>query len=109
MGFIMRNEEFICENCGKHVTIHPDGSARNHCPYCLASKHVDDIFPGDRASNCHGTMQAIAFENRKNKGLVIVHECTKCKKQIVNKLAPDDLYLPIMRKMATKMASDILE
>ncbi|MFZ4461172.1 MAG: RNHCP domain-containing protein [Patescibacteria group bacterium] len=105
----MRNEEFACEGCGAQVTFHPDGSARNHCPYCLCSKHVDDVFPGDRASNCHGLMRPVGFENRKNKGLVILHECTLCKKQIVNKLAPDDEYLPIMKKVAQKMAGEILE
>jgi len=48
----MRNEEFECENCGKKISLHPESSARNHCPYCLFSKHLDDKFPGDRLSEC---------------------------------------------------------
>ena len=34
------DEEFICENCGKRVP-KLGYSCRNHCPYCLHSKHVD--------------------------------------------------------------------
>ena len=44
------DEGFICENCGKEVT--PAGyTSRDHCPYCLYSKHVD-INPGDRQNTC---------------------------------------------------------
>ena len=106
MGFIMRNEAFTCEHCGQAVTEHPEGSARNHCPHCLASKHVDDVFPGDRASVCHGIMLATGFENRKNKGLVILHCCEKCGKTIVNKLAPDDVYIPVMKRFAEKIVRE---
>ena len=41
----MVNEDFICENCGKDVE-KSSYTARDHCPYCLYSKHVD-INPGD--------------------------------------------------------------
>ncbi|NCO31659.1 RNHCP domain-containing protein [bacterium] len=41
----MINEGFICDNCGKTVDRHPEGSARNHCPFCLHSKHMDEKFP----------------------------------------------------------------
>ena len=50
--FFEIDEEFICENCGKHVP-KLGYTCRNHCPYCLHSKHVD-INPGDRAETCHG-------------------------------------------------------
>ncbi len=40
------DEEFICENCGKKVE-KLGYSCRDHCPYCLHSKHVDKN-PGDR-------------------------------------------------------------
>ena len=39
------DEEFVCENCGKKVP-KLGYSCRNHCPYCLHSKHVDKN-PGD--------------------------------------------------------------
>ena len=40
------DEEFICENCGKKVE-KLGYSCRDHCPYCLHSKHVDKN-PRDR-------------------------------------------------------------
>ena len=44
-NFTEIDEEFICENCGKKVG-KLGYSCRNHCPYCLYSKHVDKN-PGD--------------------------------------------------------------
>ena len=67
MGFIMRNESFTCENCGTEVDLHPTGSARNHCPVCLCSLHVDDVLPGDRLSTCHGLMRPVGIDYKKNK------------------------------------------
>lgn len=90
MGFIMKNESFICENCNKEVTKHPTGSARNHCPFCLYSKHLDKEFPGDRASTCHGIMRPIWKDYKKNKWWMIEHECISCHKKILNKVAEDD-------------------
>ena len=45
----LSDEEFICENCQKKVTT-LNYTARDHCPYCLCSKHLD-INPGDRENN----------------------------------------------------------
>jgi len=90
MGFIMKNESFCCENCGKDITKHPSWSARNHCPFCLYSKHLDKEFPWDRASNCFWLMKPIWKEYKKNKGWMVIHECQKCEKKIPNKLALDD-------------------
>lgn len=109
MGFIMRNESFICQACGAEVSEHPNGSARNHCPKCLVSLHVDGDLPGDRASTCHGKMNPTGFEERKGKGMVVVHECQKCRKKIVNKLAPDDEYLPVMQRLGEIQARELLE
>jgi RNHCP domain len=67
MGFIMRNESFSCQNCQKEVTLHPTGSARNHCPHCLYSLHVDDTLPGDRLATCHGLMTPVGIDHKKNK------------------------------------------
>ena len=64
------DEEFICEHCGKLVP-KLEYSCRNHCPYCLYSKHVD-INPGDRAETCHGTLKPIGIELNSKKGYVIV-------------------------------------
>lgn len=90
MAFIMKNESFCCENCGEEIVKHPTGSARNHCPFCLYSKHLDKEFPGDRASECLGLMKPIGKDYHKNKGWMIIHECKKCWKKMKNKLAEDD-------------------
>ncbi len=90
MGFIMKNETFLCENCKQQVSKHPSWSARNHCPFCLYSKHLDRDFPGDRASECHGVMKPVGKDHKKNKWRMIQHECQSCHKKILNKLAEDD-------------------
>ena len=82
------DEAFICENCGKEVM--PLGySCRNHCPYCLTSKHVD-INPGDRQESCHGMLEPIRVELDSKKGYVIVFRCKKCKAIRKNRAAKDD-------------------
>lgn len=99
MTFVMYNESFECEWCHKTVSLHPEGSARNHCPYCLCSKHVDLASPGDRAAKCHGKMSPVDIDYRKNKGYMISHRCEKCQKTILNKVAPDDHFLEFIRKL----------
>ena len=62
--FTMKDEKFICENCGKEVL--PLGyTARDHCNYCLYSKHLD-IFPGDRENTCLGKLKPIGIEKFKD-------------------------------------------
>ena len=90
MTFIARQEPFVCEHCGKPVEPLEKGSYRNHCPYCLYSKHVDQDGPGDRLSLCGGLMKPLHLDQRSGKGWVIEHECVKCTKRITNKAAPDD-------------------
>lgn len=86
----MKNESFICENCKRTVSKHPSWSARNHCPFCLYSKHLDKDFPWDRKSSCHGLMKPVGKNYKKNKGWMIEHECQTCHKKILNKTAEDD-------------------
>ena len=73
--FNMIDENFICENCKKEVT-KLGYTARDHCPYCLYSKHVD-INPGDRAETCGGLMEPVDLEIKDGK-YVVVHKCQKC-------------------------------
>ena len=82
------DEEFICENCGKKVK-KLGYSCRNHCNYCLHSKHVD-VNPGDRSETCHGTLEPIGIEISNKKGYVIVFKCKKCGAIRKNKAAADD-------------------
>lgn len=90
MIFIPTQEPFICEHCGKQVEPLAHGSYRNHCPYCLYSKHVDAEGPGDRAATCHALMHPVALDQSGKKGWVIIHRCEACGKEISNKAAPDD-------------------
>ena len=79
---------FVCDNCGKKVT-KLGYSCRNHCPYCLHSKHVDKN-PGDREESCHGMLEPIGLETDSKKGYVIIFKCKKCGMIRKNKAAEDD-------------------
>ena len=85
--FIVRDEEFICENCHKEVKA-LGYTARDHCPYCLYSKHVD-IMPGDRANSCHGLLEPIKIEKFK-KTYKIIYQCKSCHELHKNIMANDD-------------------
>ena len=99
--FSKNDSGFICENCKKEVT--PLGyTSRNHCPYCLYSKHLD-INPGDRASDCGGLLVPIHAEISAKKGYVIVHKCKKCGEIHKNKAANDDNVSLIIRLTATEI------
>lgn len=84
----LENSGFRCENCGADVLPLTNGSYRNHCPFCLYSKHVD-FRPGDRKSSCHGLMEPIDLIYKAKKGYQIVHRCLKCGVRRVNKVAVD--------------------
>ena len=85
--FTMRDEAFICLNCGREVL--PLGyTARDHCPFCLYSKHVD-IFPGDRQNTCQGTLKPIDLEKFKD-SYKIIYQCAKCGEIHKNIMARDD-------------------
>ncbi len=73
--FTMRNESFVCEHCGQKVE-KSDYTARDHCPYCLYSKHVD-INPGDRLNTCQGLLKPIGIEKFKDT-YKIIYQCEKC-------------------------------
>jgi len=85
--FNMIDENFICENCGREVKT-LEYSARDHCPYCLYSKHLD-INPGDRLNSCKGLMKPIGIEKFKN-SYKIIYNCTKCHQNHKNIMAFDD-------------------
>ena len=83
----MVDEDFICENCGSEVK-KLNYTARDHCPYCLYSKHVD-INPGDRANTCQGLLRPIDIEKFKDT-YKIIYQCDKCHQFHKNILAKDD-------------------
>lgn len=81
------DEGFICDNCGKKVN--PLGyTSRDHCPYCLYSKHVD-IMPGDRSNTCCGLLKPIEIEKYKDI-YKIIYKCEKCHTTHKNIIAKDD-------------------
>jgi DNA-directed RNA polymerase subunit RPC12/RpoP len=87
--FTMIDEGFDCAVCGEAVP--PLGkSARDHCPKCLCSLHLD-VFPGDRAADCGGVLRPVGIRTGK-KGIQIVYNCDRCKAERVNIAAPDDDY-----------------
>ena len=93
------DEEFICENCGRKVS-KLGYSCRNHCPYCLHSKHVDKN-PGDRAEECHGDLAPVSLEIDGKKGYIIKKKKKKCGAIRRNKAAKDD-NMDLIIKLSSK-------
>ncbi len=85
--FTMKDENFKCAVCGKQVE-KLKYTARDHCPHCLCSLHVD-VFPGDRMCECIGVLKPIGIEKNK-KGMQIVYKCDKCGEIKKNIVADDD-------------------
>ena len=86
----------IANGPGVRTTLFVSG-CRNHCPFCLSSKHVD-ILPGDRQSDCGGILRPVGVDYKGSKGWMILHRCEKCgyttqNKAAVDTVQPDDLLL----------------
>ncbi|MDD3048564.1 MAG: RNHCP domain-containing protein [Bacilli bacterium] len=86
--FNMIDENFICENCGAEIKA-LGYTARDHCPFCLYSKHVD-VLPGDREASCGGLLEPIATEHDPKHDYKIVYKCEKCHMIKKNIMAKDD-------------------
>jgi len=85
--FTMKDEGFICKNCNKEVS--PlEYTARDHCPYCLCSLHVD-ILPGDRKNPCKGLLKPIGIEKFRDT-YKIIYKCDTCGEIHKNIMASDD-------------------
>jgi hypothetical protein len=72
---------------------------RNHCPYCLWSRHLDWRIAGDRLAGCRATMQPIGLTIKRSRNkyagerdgeLMLIHRCTICAKVAINRIAADD-------------------
>ncbi len=92
---------FKCRHCGVFVSsaISLAGVInRNHCPYCLWSRHLDLERPGDRLSACKALMRPVGLTRKKvfkkygetSGELMLVHRCTDCERLSANRLAADD-------------------
>jgi hypothetical protein len=102
-GRYLPEDVFMCRQCNALVYTQPVHSAvrnRNHCPYCLWSRHVDWQEAGDRLSACKAGMEPIGltvkqrgdkYGNGSNGELMLIHRCHECGKLSINRIAADDL------------------
>jgi hypothetical protein len=92
---------FLCKHCKAFVSSSRALSGvqnRNHCPYCLHSRHLDLYKAGDRLSACKSIMKPIGLTTKaskkkygENRGeLMLVHMCIECNSFSINRLAADD-------------------
>jgi RNHCP domain len=93
--------DFRCAHCSHIVSSAHWLSGvnnRNHCLYCLWSRHLDLYAAGDRLSACKAPMQPVALTakrsrdkyNRGHGELMLVHLCTDCDCISINRIAADD-------------------
>lgn len=95
------NADFTCRHCRQFVSANAALAGvnnRNHCPYCLWSRHLDLFEAGDRLSPCRALMRPLALaikHGRKKYGgsgeLMLVHRCEECGCLSLNRIAADDL------------------
>lgn len=95
-------QEFICLHCGLYIGFVPEIAGvrnRNHCPYCLWSRHVDWRTSGDRLSSCRAGMRPVGLTTKRGRNkyarerdgeLMIIHRCTGCGELVINRIAADD-------------------
>ena len=92
---------FTCGHCHSFVTTDSGLSGvhnRNHCPFCLWSRHLDLFAVGDRLSACKALMQPVGLTiklTRKKYGpghgeLMLIHLCEECTALSINRIAADD-------------------
>lgn len=100
--FDQMTSDFKCKHCHQYISTDPALSGvnnRNHCPYCLYSRHLDLFEAGDRLSACKGEMRPVGVtlkQARKKYGrqqgeLMLVHQCIDCGKISINRIAADDI------------------
>lgn len=101
-------DAFKCMHCQAHVYTQPCISGvqnRNHCPYCLYSRHVDHAHAGDRMSACKAIMQPVGLTVKRNRNkyvglasgeLMLIHRCAECGKLSINRIAADDVLQSLM-------------
>jgi len=99
---LLRNVDFRCLHCRYHASadsILSGVSHRNHCPYCLWSRHLDLFTAGDRLSACKGAMRPLGLTLKRSRNkyghlssgeLMLIHECIECGKLAINRIAADD-------------------
>jgi len=100
-GSRVETDGFRCLSCGNYVLRDPLFSGvinRNHCPYCLWSRHLDWKKPGDRMSPCKGKMQPVGLAQKQKRNkyssqigeMMLIHICEDCGQVSTNRIAADD-------------------
>lgn len=116
-----KKEGFQCSHCHAWVSLKAAGTKhRNHCPECLWSKHVGRL--EQLREICSGAMIPIGLTFKKEgidkytgkprQGeLMIIHQCTKCGKISINRLAGDDNPDAVMKifKYSLNMPKELCE
>jgi len=98
----LEQDGFECVHCHVFVSSEPALSGvqnRNHCPYCLWSRHLDLVRPGDRLAACKEKMKPVGLALKKTGKkygtglgeLMLIHLCQECGKVSINRIAADDL------------------
>ena len=94
--------DFVCMVCHNFVSADVALSGvhnRNHCPYCLSSRHLDLFEAGDRLSACKSRMRPVAlvlkktakkYPGRHQGEIMLVHLCQECGHISINRIAADD-------------------
>lgn len=100
--------DFVCRSCGAFVSVNVGLSGvgnRNHCPYCLSSRHLDQFEPGDRLAACKAPMAPVGLTVKRTAKkypghqpgeLMLVHLCAGCHKVSINRIAADDVIEAIL-------------
>ncbi len=98
----LKNRDFECKHCHNLVISAPAIAGvknRNHCPYCLWSKHVDLHKPGDRLAACKEEMRPVGLTLKSTRDkyakaetgeLMLIHQCVACDSVSINRIAADD-------------------
>lgn len=100
-GYRVDTDGFRCVKCGMYVLRDPLFSGvvnRNHCPFCLWSRHLDWRKPGDRMSACKGKMQPVGLAQKRKRNqyslqigeMMLIHICVDCGQASYNRIAADD-------------------
>ena len=101
-GAVSSFGDFRCAHCRQLVSAEHVVSGvnnRNHCPYCLWSRHPDLFVAGDRLSACKGQMKVVGLTMKKSRNkyrleaggeLMLIHECVECGAFPINRISADD-------------------
>ena len=97
------NSDFKCVHCRSFVSASTWVAGvqnRNHCPYCLWSRHLDLFEAGDRLAACKAPMRPVGLTLKRSRNkyalapsgeLMLVHQCSDCSHISINRIAADDV------------------